>query len=83
METSFTTKAQIISEEGEFIQRKEDLEEIAKNDPELNTNYRVVSVIGCQNGGKSTLLNEVFSTQFEVLQPGRGVSRTTKGKMSH
>lgn len=44
------------------------------------TNYRVVAVVGCQSGGKSTLLNHVFATTFPVLDaPKRGRRRTTLG----
>ncbi|EGR28220.1 hypothetical protein IMG5_181490 [Ichthyophthirius multifiliis] len=41
-------------------------------------NYNIVSIIGAQNSGKSTLLNRVFGTQFEVLQ-SKSKQQTTKG----
>jgi GTPase Era involved in 16S rRNA processing len=34
---------------------------------ERGTNYRTVAVIGCQSSGKSTLLNLLFDTTFEVM----------------
>lgn len=43
-------------------------------------NYRVVAVVGCQSGGKSTLLNATFGTSFPVLDaPKSGRRRTTLG----
>lgn len=42
--------------------------------------YGVVAVIGCQSGGKSTLLNTSFGTSFPVLNaPRSGRRRTTLG----
>lgn len=42
--------------------------------------YTVVSVVGCQSGGKSTLLNAAFGTSFPVLDaPRSGRRRTTLG----
>ena len=38
----------------------------------IGTNYRVVAVIGCQSSGKSTLLNLLFQTRFEVMDESRG-----------
>lgn len=35
-----------------------------------NVRYGVVAVIGCQGSGKSTLLNELFGTNFPVLDIG-------------
>lgn len=36
------------------------------------TDYRTVAVIGCQSSGKSTLLNLLFDTTFEVMDESRG-----------
>jgi len=33
----------------------------------LGNDYRTVAVIGCQSSGKSTLLNLLFQTQFDVM----------------
>jgi len=42
--------------------------------------FRVVGVIGCQSSGKSTLLNELFLTDFPVLDTAQhGRRRTTQG----
>lgn len=42
--------------------------------------YTVVAVVGCQSGGKSTLLNAAFGTSFPVLDaPRSGRRRTTLG----
>lgn len=32
----------------------------------IRKNYNVVSIIGSQSTGKSTLLNKVFGTEFDV-----------------
>eukprot|EP00871_Galdieria_phlegrea_P003667 jgi/Galph1/4300/GphlegSOOS_G2965.1 len=43
-------------------------------------NYAVISVIGCQSSGKSTLLNNLFQTNFPVLDTKKnGRQRTTLG----
>lgn len=36
-------------------------------------------MIGCQSGGKSTLLNLLFGTSFEVMEDSYARSQTTKG----
>lgn len=42
--------------------------------------YKIVAVVGCQSGGKSTLLNHTFGTDFPVLDaPRKGRRRTTLG----
>lgn len=42
--------------------------------------YSIVAVVGCQSGGKSTLLNHTFGTDFPVLDaPKKGRRRTTLG----
>lgn len=43
------------------------------------TDYRTVAVIGCQSSGKSTLLNLLFDTTFEVMDEAKGRQQTTKG----
>ena len=43
------------------------------------TEYRTVAVIGCQSSGKSTLLNLLFDTTFEVMDESKGRQQTTKG----
>lgn len=47
---------------------------------ELKSDYNTVSVIGAQSSGKSTLLNLVFKTDFQMLdQESDGNQQTTKG----
>lgn len=42
--------------------------------------YTIISVVGCQSGGKSTLLNAAFNTSFPVLDAAvLGRRRTTLG----
>ena len=43
------------------------------------SDYRTVAVIGCQSSGKSTLLNLLFDTTFEVMDETLGRQQTTKG----
>jgi GTPase Era involved in 16S rRNA processing len=38
----------------------------------LGGNYKCVAVIGCQSSGKSTLLNLVFGTKFEMMDDTSG-----------
>ncbi|KAJ3697494.1 hypothetical protein LUZ61_001199 [Rhynchospora tenuis] len=41
--------------------------------------YAVVSIMGPQSSGKSTLLNHLFKTNFREMDAFRGRSQTTKG----
>ncbi|EKX38848.1 hypothetical protein GUITHDRAFT_158461 [Guillardia theta CCMP2712] len=41
--------------------------------------YHIVSIIGGQSSGKSTLLNQLFGTSFEMMDSKRGRQQTTKG----
>jgi hypothetical protein len=41
--------------------------------------YHVVAVFGSQSTGKSTLLNLLFGTEFDVMNMSAGRSQTTKG----
>ena len=41
--------------------------------------YRMVGVFGGQSSGKSTLLNHLFATEFDVMNSDEGRSQTTKG----
>jgi predicted GTPase len=51
---------------------------------ELGSSYKCVAVIGCQSSGKSTLLNLVFGTAFEMMDDSGGRQQTTQGIwMSH
>ena len=42
-------------------------------------NYNTVSIIGPQSSGKSTLLNRLFDTNFDVMATDKGRGQTTKG----
>ncbi|KAI9208330.1 RHD3/Sey1 [Polychytrium aggregatum] len=41
--------------------------------------YHIMAVLGSQNSGKSTLLNQVFGTNFDVMNAKLRRSQTTKG----
>jgi len=47
--------------------------------PESGKVYQTIGIIGCQSSGKSTLLNHVFDTNFEVMSDDIGRAQTTKG----
>jgi hypothetical protein len=46
---------------------------------ELGMNYNTIAIIGAQSSGKSTLLNNLFDTSFEVMSDDVGRGQTTKG----
>ncbi|KAM0853068.1 hypothetical protein ACQ4PT_051332 [Festuca glaucescens] len=46
---------------------------------ECGLSYAVVSIMGPQSSGKSTLLNQLFGTNFREMDAFRGRSQTTKG----
>jgi hypothetical protein len=46
---------------------------------DLGTNYNTIAIIGAQSSGKSTLLNNLFDTTFEVMNDEVGRGQTTKG----
>lgn len=74
-----TYKVQIIGEDGTFILPKTYIKNIVSTYPNLNTNYKIISIVGSQSSGKSTLLNAVFNTDFQVLDANDGIRQTTKG----
>ena len=41
--------------------------------------YHVVSIIGGQSSGKSTILNNLFGTSFDMMDKAKGRQQTTKG----
>lgn len=45
----------------------------------LGFDYNVIAILGSQSSGKSTLLNNLFSTSFDVMDTKKGHSQTTKG----
>ncbi|XP_077212329.1 protein ROOT HAIR DEFECTIVE 3-like [Tasmannia lanceolata] len=46
---------------------------------ECGLSYAVVSIMGPQSSGKSTLLNQLFRTNFREMDTFKGRSQTTKG----
>ncbi|XP_050231892.1 protein ROOT HAIR DEFECTIVE 3 [Mercurialis annua] len=46
---------------------------------ECGLSYAVVSIMGPQSSGKSTLLNHLFGTRFREMDAFKGRSQTTKG----
>lgn len=69
------TERQIVDPDGVFVGGL-DVEAVSAT----ARNYRIVAVVGCQSGGKSTLLNAAFGTSFPVLDaPKSGRRRTTLG----
>ncbi|XP_020105607.1 protein ROOT HAIR DEFECTIVE 3-like [Ananas comosus] len=51
----------------------------AMNLAECGLSYAVVSIMGPQSSGKSTLLNHLFRTNFREMDAFKGRSQTTKG----
>ena len=47
--------------------------------PANNKEYQTLAIIGCQSSGKSTLLNHLFGSQFEVMSDDKGRGQTTQG----
>ncbi|GIQ90079.1 plant root hair defective 3 protein [Kipferlia bialata] len=41
--------------------------------------YHLLAVLGCQSSGKSTLLNRLFKTEFQVMNTQAGRHQTTLG----
>lgn len=69
------TECQIINPDGDFVGGLD-----VSLAVEALRDYRIVAVVGCQSGGKSTLLNATFGTRFPVLDaPKSGRRRTTLG----
>lgn len=50
----------------------------SKNADDNGLNYHIVSVFGSQSTGKSTLLNRLFGTQFDIMDETKR-QQTTKG----
>ena len=66
---------QLISEDFKF---SEDVSNLLDGWKLIGFNYHVVAVFGSQSTGKSTLLNALFNTSFDVMN-GLVRSQTTKG----
>ncbi|KAG0490154.1 hypothetical protein HPP92_007017 [Vanilla planifolia] len=77
MENSYST--QIIDGDGVFnVSGMENFLKAVKFG-ECGLSYAVVSIMGPQSSGKSTLLNHLFHTKFREMDAFRGRSQTTKG----
>ncbi|KAL7711599.1 Protein SEY1-like protein [Entamoeba marina] len=77
---------QIIDQDGLFADEEQpneqSFEEFLKDIPsftKLGFNYNMLSILGPQNSGKSTLLNYLFDTDFAVLDQTLKRQRTTRG----
>jgi GTPase Era involved in 16S rRNA processing len=68
---------QIIDENQNFTNEKNILSKWQMD--QYGFNYNVVSVFGSQSTGKSTLLNHVFGTEFDIMDAHVGRNQTTKG----
>ncbi|KAF3338170.1 protein ROOT HAIR DEFECTIVE 3-like protein [Carex littledalei] len=70
---------QLIDGDGEFNVKglEQFIKEVRLADCGLS--YAVVSIMGPQSSGKSTLLNHLFKTNFREMNAFRGRSQTTKG----
>ncbi|KAL0248300.1 hypothetical protein GEMRC1_003536 [Eukaryota sp. GEM-RC1] len=67
---------QIIDGEGNFTNQ---LESFCTSCSKLSSKYTIVSVLGAQSSGKSTLLNCLFNTSFPELNSNVGRRQTTLG----
>eukprot|EP00916_Digyalum_oweni_P025929 GHVL01042702.1.p1 GENE.GHVL01042702.1~~GHVL01042702.1.p1 ORF type:complete len:624 (+),score=121.59 GHVL01042702.1:843-2714(+) len=58
-----------------------DVDKFMKNSKldQVGLNYALITVLGCQSSGKSTLLNKMFGTKFQELDASEGRKQTTKG----
>ncbi|KAJ3675614.1 hypothetical protein LUZ60_004656 [Juncus effusus] len=79
MDGDVCCSAQLIDGDGEF--NVEGLDRFIKEVrlAECGLSYAVVSIMGPQSSGKSTLLNHLFKTNFREMDAFRGRSQTTKG----
>uniref|UniRef100_K3ZDP1 GB1/RHD3-type G domain-containing protein n=1 Tax=Setaria italica TaxID=4555 RepID=K3ZDP1_SETIT len=70
---------QLIDGEGEFAGEGAERFMAAAGVAGCGLSYAVVSIMGPQSSGKSTLLNQLFGTNFREMDAFRGRSQTTKG----
>ncbi|CCE72962.1 Piso0_000569 [Millerozyma farinosa CBS 7064] len=69
---------QLIDENKSFSEDLLSYIEQVSNSPSINNNYHIISVFGSQSTGKSTLLNRLFNTSFDVMDESNR-QQTTKG----
>jgi len=73
-------KMQLIDEHGQFDEHAcESFLHDAANAHEWNKKYAVMSIMGPQSSGKSTLMNHAFGTSFREMDELSGRRQTTKG----
>ncbi|CAA6667202.1 unnamed protein product [Spirodela intermedia] len=70
---------QLIDGDGEFNAAGLDSFMKTARVAQCGLSYAVVSIMGPQSSGKSTLLNHLFKTNFREMDAYRGRSQTTKG----
>ncbi|ONH67256.1 Protein SEY1 [Cyberlindnera fabianii] len=75
---SSNVSVQVIDEDKAF--QRDNVEKYLKSvvTKDLGVDYHVISVFGSQSTGKSTLLNKLFHTQFDVMNETQR-QQTTKG----
>ncbi|KAM0848967.1 hypothetical protein ACQ4PT_054032 [Festuca glaucescens] len=73
------TAVQLIDGEGGFATDSAERFMATAGVAECGLSYAVVSIMGPQSSGKSTLLNQLFGTNFREMDAFRGRSQTTKG----
>lgn len=83
MKADRTTHKQLIDEHRDFkythsYLSRSSIESAASVIGPVGRNYYSAAIIGVQNSGKSTLLNFLFGTNFDVLHDIAG-TRTTRG----
>lgn len=78
IETAVVDAIQVVNEDKKFNQHL--IEYIENTTPisAIENNYHIISVFGSQSTGKSTLLNKLFNTNFDVMDETRR-QQTTKG----
>ncbi|KAJ6748224.1 PROTEIN SEY1 [Salix purpurea] len=66
---------------GDGVLNREGLENFSRttNLSQRGVSYAVVAIMGPQSGGKSTLLNKLFQTDFRMMDADDGRTQTTQG----
>ncbi|EGW32675.1 uncharacterized protein SPAPADRAFT_72037 [Spathaspora passalidarum NRRL Y-27907] len=70
---------QIIDEHKQFNPSILNYVEATASNTSIGNNYHIISVFGSQSTGKSTLLNRLFHTNFDVMDETQRRQQTTKG----
>ncbi|XP_040385450.1 protein ROOT HAIR DEFECTIVE 3 homolog 1 [Oryza brachyantha] len=78
-EAAAAEAVQLLDGEGEFGGEAAERFMAAAGVAGCGLSYAVVSIMGPQSSGKSTLLNQLFGTNFREMDAFRGRSQTTKG----